>query len=538
MYYIQTADRLTRTSKWLEAMEGGIEYLRDVIINDRLQIADELERQAQFLVESYRCEWREVVKDPERRRMFRQFVNTDETEPGVEFVVERGQRHPAGWPSDFVPLQALNGSGSSRQKKRDRATPQARWHRVGCVSDFPKDAGACVKCEGIQIAVYRFSSRNEWHACQNMCPHKRELVLSRGILGDQGGVPKVACPVHKKAFSLESGKCLSGEDYAVKVFPVKVEGDDVYVQVPVAQKNGREGACCVLSASFRRNRGRRGTTMSGVLTSPPQSGGFSLPSPDGRVFDHRNALAAAAGDGRRALFACARRRKRRPLQARYYRDLIPLNAPKQGEQYAFEVDLDSCSGCKACVTACHNLNGLDEDEVWRKVGLLSGGSSQLPVIQHVSTACHHCVEPACMEGCPVLAYEKDPITGIVRHLDDQCIGCQYCVLKCPYDVPRYSKKMGIVRKCDMCSSRLAVGEAPACVQACPNEAIRITVVNKEAVSAKAAANLFLPGRPSRATPSRRRSTRPRRSCRRTSCRPTTGRSRRSIAICRWSSCWF
>ena len=270
MYYIQTADRLTRTSKWLDAMEGGIDYLRDVIVNDRLQIADELERQAQFLVESYRCEWREVVKDPERRRMFRQFVNTDETEPGVDFVAERGQRHPAGWPSDFVPLEALNGS-RSRLKENETAPAAARWHRVGRVSDFPKDAGACVKCEGMQIAVYRFSSRNEWHACQNMCPHKRELVLSRGILGDQGGVPKVACPVHKKAFSLESGKCLSGEEYAVKVFPVKVEGNDVYVQVPIVQAAGQGRGLLRPCASFRRKRGGRGPTMSGVLTSPPRS---------------------------------------------------------------------------------------------------------------------------------------------------------------------------------------------------------------------------------------------------------------------------
>jgi len=234
MYYIRTADRLTRTSKWLDAMEGGIEYLRDVIVNDRLQIADELERQAQFLVESYRCEWREAVKDPEKRRMFRQFVNTDETEPGVEFVVERGQRRPAGWPSDFIPVQALNGhTSTSLPSEFERS---GRWHRVGRVSDFPKDSGACVKCEGIQIAVYRFSSRQEWYACENMCPHKRELVLSRGLLGDQAGVPKVACPVHKKAFSLESGKCLSGEDYAVKVFPVKVEQDEVFVQVPALKR--------------------------------------------------------------------------------------------------------------------------------------------------------------------------------------------------------------------------------------------------------------------------------------------------------------
>jgi DMSO reductase anchor subunit/ferredoxin len=83
----------------------------------------------------------------------------------------------------------------------------------------------------------------------------------------------------------------------------------------------------------------------------------------------------------------------------------------------------------------------------------------------------------------VLAYDKDPVTGIVRHLDDQCIGCSYCILKCPYDVPKYSAKRGIVRKCDMCHGRLAAGEAPACVQACPNEAIRISVVSLAEVKA-------------------------------------------------------
>jgi formate dehydrogenase iron-sulfur subunit len=234
--------------------------------------------------------------------------------------------------------------------------------------------------------------------------------------------------------------------------------------------------------------------VSGILTPPLQPAELSTPSQAGE-FSIIRMLLAQQQETAVERFSRAHEDETAPLQARYYRDLVPLNSPQKGEQYAFEVDLDSCTGCKACVTACHNLNGLDEGEMWRKVGLLSGGSSQFPVIQHVSTACHHCVEPACMEGCPVLAYEKDPITGIVRHLDDQCIGCQYCVLKCPYDVPRYNKQMGIVRKCDMCSSRLAVGEAPACVQACPNEAIRITVVNQDAVSAKAATNLFLPGAP-------------------------------------------
>lgn len=164
------------------------------------------------------------------------------------------------------------------------------------------------------------------------------------------------------------------------------------------------------------------------------------------------------------------------LHAGTYRDLLPVSPLREGEQYAFEVDLDACTGCKACVTACHNLNGLDEDETWRRVGVLQGGSNEQAAQRTVTTACHHCEDPACLNGCPVLAYEKDPFTGIVKHLDDQCIGCRYCILKCPYDVPQYSPSRGIVRKCDLCQSRLVVGEAPACVQACPNSAIAVRAV--------------------------------------------------------------
>ena len=156
--------------------------------------------------------------------------------------------------------------------------------------------------------------------------------------------------------------------------------------------------------------------------------------------------------------------------------LIPLTTPRLGEQYAFEVDLDSCTGCKACVSACHSLNGLDDAETWRDVGLIVSPSRAHPFTQTVTTACHHCADPACLNGCPVLAYEKDPVTGIVVHLDDQCIGCSYCILKCPYDVPKFSERLGIVRKCDMCHSRLAEGEAPACAQACPTHAIKIVTV--------------------------------------------------------------
>ena len=177
--------------------------------------------------------------------------------------------------------------------------------------------------------------------------------------------------------------------------------------------------------------------------------------------------------------------EREPDLAGHYRSLIPLSRPGPDEQYAFEVALDRCTGCKACVSACHSMNGLDEEESWRDVGAILGGDSSPGWQQTVTTACHHCADPGCLTGCPVGAYEKEVDTGIVRHLDDQCIGCSYCILKCPYDVPKYSKKRGIVRKCDMCHQRLEQGEAPACVQACPTEAIRIVTVPTRAEEERA-----------------------------------------------------
>ncbi len=105
---------------------------------------------------------------------------------------------------------------------------------------------------------------------------------------------------------------------------------------------------------------------------------------------------------------------RLPDLAPHYRSLIPLTKPGSGEQYAFEVSLDRCTGCKACVSACHSLNGLDDHEAWRDTGVLIAPGWQ----QTVTTACHHCEDPACMNGCPVGAYEKDADTGIVSVIED------------------------------------------------------------------------------------------------------------------------
>lgn len=95
MFYIQTADRLQRTATWLDNLEGGIDYLRQVIIEDSLGIGDELERQMQALVDSYQCDWKQVVDDPDKARLFYTFVNSDAKDPEQLYVRERGQLRPA-----------------------------------------------------------------------------------------------------------------------------------------------------------------------------------------------------------------------------------------------------------------------------------------------------------------------------------------------------------------------------------------------------------------------------------------------------------
>lgn len=103
------------------------------------------------------------------------------------------------------------------------------WFEAAKASDFPKDGGACIKYKDKQIAVFNFAREGKWYACQNLCPHKMEMVLSRGMIGDDKGIPKVACPLHKKTFSLENGTNLNGDMEAIATYPVKIENDTVYV---------------------------------------------------------------------------------------------------------------------------------------------------------------------------------------------------------------------------------------------------------------------------------------------------------------------
>lgn len=159
--------------------------------------------------------------------------------------------------------------------------------------------------------------------------------------------------------------------------------------------------------------------------------------------------------------------------------LVPDRPLKDGEQYRFHFDATKCIGCECCVVACNEQNNNPADVTWRRVGEIEAGTFPDAKRLYLSMGCNHCLEPSCMSGCPTKAYTKNAHTGLVLHNADSCIGCQYCVWNCPYGVPQYNSERHIVTKCDMCTRRLGQGQAPACVEACPEGAIEIEIVNKD-----------------------------------------------------------
>jgi Fe-S-cluster-containing dehydrogenase component len=137
----------------------------------------------------------------------------------------------------------------------------------------------------------------------------------------------------------------------------------------------------------------------------------------------------------------------------------------------FLLDLHRCVGCGACVLACRIENGRAETAAWRRVLSLNLRRRAGGPTFFLSVACHHCEDPACLNGCPSGAYEKRR-DGIVVHHDDSCIGCRYCEMTCPFGTPQYEDARGVMSKCHLCAPRVDAGRLPACVAACPTEALR------------------------------------------------------------------
>nr|NLI50417.1 dimethylsulfoxide reductase subunit B [Propionibacterium sp.] len=150
------------------------------------------------------------------------------------------------------------------------------------------------------------------------------------------------------------------------------------------------------------------------------------------------------------------------------------------KQLAFYFDQTKCTGCKACVIACKDKHDLPVGVRWRRVAEYSGGlwlvdertgtMTQDVFSYYTSYSCNHCDDPICVEACPSTAMRKGE-NGIVKVEPEICIGCKYCAMACPYSAPQFNEAKGVMTKCDFCSDRLAAGQTPACVAACPSRAL-------------------------------------------------------------------
>ena len=156
-------------------------------------------------------------------------------------------------------------------------------------------------------------------------------------------------------------------------------------------------------------------------------------------------------------------------------------------QQAFFFDGTRCSGCKTCMFACKDAYDLDVGTAYRRVFEYTGGDTvrngdgtfgSTCFSYNVSVACNHCDDPVCVRVCPTEAMHKDEQTGLVSVNDRHCIGCGYCHLSCPYSAPRVDRVKGHSVKCDGCIERVAVGEKPVCVEACPARALDFGTVEE------------------------------------------------------------
>lgn len=202
--------------------------MKEVILDDKLGICADLEAQMEELVESYFCEWAEVLKSPNRRKAFQQFGNSDEALETVEVIKERDQRRPTYWPQ-----------GSATQDFMGHKWSDLSWQRIIKADYFnsgsPPISSANVKRGNTQLAVFKI--KGKYYATQQMCPHKRAFVLSDGLIGDYDNETYwVSCPYHKRNFDINgdlAGRCSTDESLNIATFSAEERDDGwVYLKLP------------------------------------------------------------------------------------------------------------------------------------------------------------------------------------------------------------------------------------------------------------------------------------------------------------------
>ena len=221
MFYIRTADRLQRTSVWMDNLEGGLAYLREVVIGDSLGIGAELEREMQQVVESWQCEWRTTLASPDRLQLFRATVNDERPDETLRWREERGQIRPAGAPRVNAP-----------------SLPAELWSDICALEAIPPQAGIGARLGTQRIALFRFDDRV--YALDDREPESDASVMSRGLLGDVAGEAIVISPLYKQRFRLRDGMALDRDDLQLRCWPVRIVGGRVLVaSAPLAVEDLR-----------------------------------------------------------------------------------------------------------------------------------------------------------------------------------------------------------------------------------------------------------------------------------------------------------
>ena len=145
-------------------------------------------------------------------------------------------------------------------------------------------------------------------------------------------------------------------------------------------------------------------------------------------------------------------------------------------QTAFYFDQTRCIGCYTCVVACKDWNDVPAGPAsWRRVLTMEQGKYPQPFVAFLSTACHHCAQPACVSVCPVSAITKRESDGTVVVNREGCLGkdnCSLCLDVCPYEAPQFgAEENAKMQKCDFCLERLSKDQVPICVGSCPTRAL-------------------------------------------------------------------
>lgn len=147
-------------------------------------------------------------------------------------------------------------------------------------------------------------------------------------------------------------------------------------------------------------------------------------------------------------------------------------------QIGFYINVAHCIGCKTCVVACKDKNELEVGRNFRRVYDFEKGTYPRVSTWHLSIACNHCSDPACVKVCPTQAMHKREKDGVVLVDQSKCIGCRSCAKACPYEAPQYDEQIKKMSKCDTCFDLRDQGKNPACVDSCPMRAIEFGLIKE------------------------------------------------------------